>query len=87
MQLVIFSTMQISKIKEHLHQLIDSTEDGDLLEAISEVLSSRKPLPYKHHEATDLELSMVKEGEAQLLRGEGVPHEEVMQKARKIFKK
>jgi len=79
--------MQINKIREHLHQLIDSTEDGDLLEAVSEVLSAKKPLPYTHHEPTSAEMDMVKEGEAQLLRGEGIPHEEVMKKARQILKK
>jgi hypothetical protein len=79
--------MQINKIRENLHQLIDSIEDGDLLEAVSEVLSSKKPLPYKHHEPTSAEIDMVREGEAQLLRGEVISHEEVMKEARKRLKK
>ncbi|CAN5173741.1 hypothetical protein BH09BAC1_BH09BAC1_06750 [soil metagenome] len=74
--------MAIEEIRQDLFRLINNTDDGNLLEALKEVLESKKPLPYAHHEPTMEEIMMVREGEAQLKRGEGVPHAEVIKRIR-----
>lgn len=68
-------------------RLNNNTDDGDLLEALKDVLEAKGPLPYEHHEPTMEEILMVREGEAQLDRGEGIPHEEVMARIRKKNRK
>ncbi len=78
--------MAIEKIRQDLFRLINDTEDGLLLEALKEVLEANKPIPYAHHEPTMDEILMVREGEAQLDRGEGIPHEEAMERVRKKYR-
>ena len=79
--------MAIEKIREDLFRLINNTADATLLEALKEVLEAKQPIPYAHHEPTMEEILMVREGEAQLDRGEGIPHEEAMAMVRKKYKK
>ena len=79
--------MAIEKIREDLFRLINNTADATLLEALKDVLEAQKPIPYAHHEPTMEEILMVREGEAQIKRGEIVTNEEIIERMAKRFKK
>ena len=76
--------MKTIELKSSAHQLIDSINDNKILQSILAYISLAKGEKKTElwNELSDTQKAAIEEGIAQLNRGEGIPHEEVMQSVR-----
>ena len=80
--------MSTTELKSNLYKLIDSINDSKTLNAIYTLLSAKTSAGADWWDAISTEeKAAIEEGIAQLERGEGIPHEEVMKESRKLINK
>ncbi len=80
--------MKTLELKANAHQLIDGIQDSKILKTIITFIARAKGEPKEEfwNQLSDEQRVAIEEGLAQLKRGEGVPHEKVMQEVKTKFK-
>ena len=76
--------MTTLELKTNAHQLIDDIQDSKLLKTIITFIAKAKGEPKEDfwNQLSDDQKAAIEEGLAQLKRGEGIPHEQVMKEAK-----
>lgn len=77
--------MSTAELKYSLFKAIDSINDGKTLKAIYSFVTKKNDVDF-WDELSDEQKEAVEESIAELDRGEGIPHEQVMREIREKYK-
>ena len=85
--LIIYITMSTSELKSNLYKLIDSINDSKTLQSIYTLISNKRVTETDFwDELSDKQKAEIEEAIAELDRGEGIPHEQVMKEFKAKYK-
>jgi hypothetical protein len=78
--------METAELKKYIFNLVETNEDARILEVVYTLLAQNQQLQTPGwHQLDENEREAINEGVAQLERGEGIPHTEVLRKINARF--
>jgi predicted transcriptional regulator len=80
-----FITMSTAELKYSLFKAIDSINDGEKLKAIYSFITKKNDVDF-WDELSDEQKTEIEESIAEMDRGEGIPHEQVMKEIKTKYK-